>query len=80
MIILKELYFPSSKEKMSATKDILVLSVSLCVIASTGMDVIKTLEYAIMGCVPMDGVEVTANKVLHSFNDNLNLFARSTLT
>ena len=41
-------------------------NVSLYATVMTEVDVIKTLEYVLMGCVPMDGVEQIVNKVRNS--------------
>ena len=46
-----------------AVKVTLVRNVNLNVIVMTEVNVIKSLENAAIRCVPMDGVEATANKV-----------------
>ena len=46
-----------------AGKATLARNVNLNAIAMTKVNVTKTLENATTGCVPMDGVEATANKV-----------------
>ena len=46
-----------------AGKATLARNVNLNAIAMTKVNVIKTLENAAIRCVPMDGVEATANKV-----------------
>ena len=55
--------FQMEKVSRRVNKAILALSVSLCAIAITELDVIKRLERVAKGCVPMDGVEQIVDKV-----------------